>query len=310
MEEMCLPLLPGQVKEDAVRDVDSELPVPGEMDCETLQPACFVTCGGYVVNSFSRKGEQERTEVHIKGRWYVDSEEAVLGVQGFHGVHQRESFVDIIARYCPGILVSQRYMHPVIEIEVHQQAEDLRVDSFPLSVFHASKVPILEGKSNWCYILSVRRKDREITDWQDIISIVQEALVCRLAFQTDDAPYIVPLSYGYEVKDGKLVLYFHGAREGRKIDLIREGRAVGFELDTGYSILSGEKACDYTMDYRSVVGTGHVELIEDVEGKRYALNRLMDHYTQKSQWEYPDIMMKRTGAFRMVADTISAKEKK
>lgn len=156
----------------------------------------------------------------------------------------------------------------------------------------------------------MRRKDREIKDWQSVMDIVKEAQVCRLAFQTGSAPYIVPLSYGYEEKDGKLVLYFHGAREGRKIELIKEGLPVGFEMDTAGSIVSGEAACDYSISYRSVIGTGRVELIEDPEGKRYALNLLMSHYTSKSKWFFPDAMLKVTGAFRLAVDTLTAKEKK
>lgn len=156
----------------------------------------------------------------------------------------------------------------------------------------------------------MRRKDREITDWQRILDIVREAKVCRIAFQTGDAPYIVPLSYGWEEIDGKLSFYFHGARDGRKIELIKEGKAVGFELDAGASVTGGDAACDYSMDYRSVVGTGHVELITDNEGKRRALDLLMAHYTDKSGWHFPDAMLRVTGAFKLTVDTLSAKERK
>ena len=60
----------------------------------------------------------------------------------------------------------------------------------------------------------MRRKDKEIKDQQEIESILGKADVCRLAFSDNDIPYIVPVNYGYRDH----CLYFHSAKEGKKID--------------------------------------------------------------------------------------------
>mgnify|MGYP000039861671 CR=1 FL=1 len=59
----------------------------------------------------------------------------------------------------------------------------------------------------------MRRKDRELKDMADIVSIAKRETVCTVAFHDEPCPYLIPLNYGAEVEDGKLILYFHGAKE-------------------------------------------------------------------------------------------------
>ena len=65
----------------------------------------------------------------------------------------------------------------------------------------------------------MRRREKEITDIKSIEKIMFKAKVCRLALTQDNTPYIVPVCFGYNSK----VIYFHSAKEGKKIDIIRKG---------------------------------------------------------------------------------------
>jgi nitroimidazol reductase NimA-like FMN-containing flavoprotein (pyridoxamine 5'-phosphate oxidase superfamily) len=76
----------------------------------------------------------------------------------------------------------------------------------------------------------VRRKDREIKDTYGIREIIRECDCCRLAFPDGKSAYIVPLSFGYDEEEN--ALYFHGAAEGKKMDLVRQTGYAGFEMDT------------------------------------------------------------------------------
>ncbi|MDE6699351.1 MAG: pyridoxamine 5'-phosphate oxidase family protein, partial [Lachnospiraceae bacterium] len=67
----------------------------------------------------------------------------------------------------------------------------------------------------------MRRKDREINDIKTITSILDMCKTASIAMIDSDAPYVVPLSYGYEMKENILILYFHCAKEGRKIDILK-----------------------------------------------------------------------------------------
>jgi nitroimidazol reductase NimA-like FMN-containing flavoprotein (pyridoxamine 5'-phosphate oxidase superfamily) len=129
----------------------------------------------------------------------------------------------------------------------------------------------------------LRRKDKEITDKNEIESIIRKSLVCRLGLADNGMPYIVPLCFGY--KDNSL--YFHSAKEGRKIEIIKRNNAVCFEFDIDSEIKSGKDACAWGMKYRSVIGYGTATLIEDPEEKRKALDVIMAQYADGA-FEYSE----------------------
>ena len=84
----------------------------------------------------------------------------------------------------------------------------------------------------------MRRKDREITDFDEIVEIIKKCDACRLAFNDGDYPYIVPLNFGLNVVDGKQVeLYFHCATKGTKLDLIRKDNRATFEMDCNHNFI-------------------------------------------------------------------------
>ena len=102
----------------------------------------------------------------------------------------------------------------------------------------------------------MRRAERQVADEAGIRAILDRCQVCRLALWDEEGPYIVPLSYGYRWEDGGLKLYFHCAREGRKLDALRRNPRAAFEMDTGYTVVEAESACGYTCTYQSVTGMG------------------------------------------------------
>ncbi|MDD5220219.1 MAG: pyridoxamine 5'-phosphate oxidase family protein [Candidatus Bipolaricaulis sp.] len=120
----------------------------------------------------------------------------------------------------------------------------------------------------------MRRSDREIKDRATIDRVLHAATVCRLALCDGERPYIIPMSYGY---DGNC-LYFHCASQGRKLDLIRRNPNGGFEVDVGVEIVRGAAACSWGLRYQSVVGSGRVTVVADLEEKRRGLAALMAHY--------------------------------
>ena len=120
----------------------------------------------------------------------------------------------------------------------------------------------------------MRKKDREITDKNVLESIIHQSTVCRLAMNNSDYPYIVPLCFGY--RDN--TLYFHSAREGKKLDIIRRDNKVCFEFDIDHSLLKSDTPCKWSMAYRSVIGFGKASLIDESAAKRRALDIIMQHY--------------------------------
>jgi nitroimidazol reductase NimA-like FMN-containing flavoprotein (pyridoxamine 5'-phosphate oxidase superfamily) len=122
----------------------------------------------------------------------------------------------------------------------------------------------------------MRQSKREVTDRAEIDGIIMKASVCRLGMVDDGVAYIVPMNFGY---DGES-LYFHSAREGRKVDALRRSPRVCFEIEVDHGLVMGTEACDCTNDFESVMGEGTAELIDDAEGKRAALDIVMSHYSR------------------------------
>lgn len=129
----------------------------------------------------------------------------------------------------------------------------------------------------------MRRKDREITEFSEMIDVMKRCDVCRLALNDEEGyPYLLPLNFGLEEKDSSVTLYFHGAKEGKKYDLIRKDTKASFEMDCSHRLVLSEKedGCQCTMEYESVIGQGTIEILSDAEKKK-ALDLLMKQY-------YPD----------------------
>ena len=65
----------------------------------------------------------------------------------------------------------------------------------------------------------IRRKEQEIKDKQELISIVQKAEYVTIAMCSDNEPYLVTLNHGYD--RNKNCIYFYCAQEGKKIDILK-----------------------------------------------------------------------------------------
>lgn len=156
----------------------------------------------------------------------------------------------------------------------------------------------------------MRRKDREITDFSAMLAIVADCDCCRLGLAAEGVPYLVPLNFGYEVRDGVLMLYFHGAQEGRKLALLRRNPVAAFEMDTGHRLVTGQRAEDCTFAYRSVMGRGTVTFLEQEAEKRRGLERILAHYTCREYGPVEQSLLNATAVYCLRVKDWTAKEHK
>ena len=132
----------------------------------------------------------------------------------------------------------------------------------------------------------MRRKDREVTDPVQIREIVEKCKVCRIGLPEAEGVYIVPMNYGYRWEGDQLVLYFHGSREGKKMEMVRTNPAVGIEMDCDHELVEGRLACQHSYHYASIIGRGIAREITEPEEKLEALERIMKHQTGKDFDEF------------------------
>lgn len=123
----------------------------------------------------------------------------------------------------------------------------------------------------------MRRSDREITDFQELITVMRRCDVCRLALHDEPYPYILPLNFGLEVDGETVRLYFHGASTGTKYDLIAKNPLVSFEMDRGHALILDDEHGNCTMTYESVIGQGRIAVVPEADKER-ALRVLMAQY--------------------------------
>jgi nitroimidazol reductase NimA-like FMN-containing flavoprotein (pyridoxamine 5'-phosphate oxidase superfamily) len=149
----------------------------------------------------------------------------------------------------------------------------------------------------------MRRADKEITSKAAIEGIISRSLVCRLALADENQPYIVPLCFGY--KDNSL--YFHSAVQGKKIDIIKKNNRVCFEFDIDSEVIKADKACEWGLQYKSVVGFGQASFLEDSESKRRALDIIMKQYSGESS-AYPEAKLKHTVIIKVDIQHMTGKQ--
>ena len=152
----------------------------------------------------------------------------------------------------------------------------------------------------------MRRTDREITDLNKIIEIIKNNQCCRLGFIDQESVYIVPLNYGY-LYNNKHIFYFHGAKVGKKIDLIKQNNHIGFEIDNNHQLVEGKTPCQYSMKYQSIIGKGHIELIEDDEEKKLGLQLIMKNVAHQDV-TFNNQMISSVAVMKLIVDTLSCKE--
>ncbi len=92
------------------------------------------------------------------------------------------------------------------------------------------------------------------------------------------------MNFGY--KDD--CLYFHCAKTGKKIDILKKNNDVCFEVYIKYDIKNTGVPCNWSTKYTSVIGFGKGFFIEDLKEKQEALHIIVDHYAPGTFYEFPE----------------------
>ena len=113
------------------------------------------------------------------------------------------------------------------------------------------------------------RRERQVTDPERILQILDTAKVLHLGLAVDNEPYVVPMNYGYAMVDGKLTLYLHSAHRGKKLDMMRANPNVFFEMESGLVPFEGDVACRYGLAYSCLMGRGQAQKVEEMLSPDY-----------------------------------------
>lgn len=151
----------------------------------------------------------------------------------------------------------------------------------------------------------MRRSDRQITDFAEIVEVIKKCDVCRIALNDGGYPYIIPLNFGVKTEGEQITFYFHGAEEGKKYELIRRDNRVSFEMDCSHKLIVDKEGCRCTMGYESVVGRGRIEIVSEEE-KQEALRALMRQY-HEGEFPFRKEAADRTTVMKLSVEEVTGK---
>ncbi|MDO4941999.1 MAG: pyridoxamine 5'-phosphate oxidase family protein [Lachnospiraceae bacterium] len=154
----------------------------------------------------------------------------------------------------------------------------------------------------------MRRKDREITNFNKILEIVEECDIIRLGLADGDFPYIVPVNFAYENQNGQLYLYLHGAKAGRKYELLKRNPHCSFEMDIPLQMDCIVEKKDVTMRYRSVMGKAEIEFLEGEEKQRAIDDIIMNRYDETRHFDYNRKAVAATAVIKLKVMEITGKQ--
>lgn len=155
----------------------------------------------------------------------------------------------------------------------------------------------------------MRRKDREITDFKKIVEIISHCEVLRIGLCDGDFPYIIPVNFSYEVDEinESIIFYIHGAKAGRKYDLITKNQKCSFEMDNLIKIDYLYACHDITTRYESVMGTAKIEEIQESEKEHIMQEKILSRWEEAKNFPWNKDSLQRCAIFKIIVKSISCK---
>ena len=162
----------------------------------------------------------------------------------------------------------------------------------------------------------MRRTEYQIDDLNQWEQIVRTAPVGYLGMITPDGwPRVVPMNF---VVDDRTI-YFHGAADGEKFEVLKKSPRVTFSIDLAYSVIpsywiSKKNAGGATMYYKSALVKGRCIVVEDINEKVTVLKLLMEKYQNEGGYQELTAdsktyrgLLKATAIFRIDPENIDIK---
>lgn len=172
----------------------------------------------------------------------------------------------------------------------------------------------------------MRRKDREMST-EFGVEIIDKAEYAVVSMIDGEQAYGLPLSV---VRNGEH-LYFHSAKEGRKVEVLTKNPNISIvfvgdkKIPENYSYEELEEmdkdpakaiqfiSSVFTTEFESTIVTGEVEIVEDEDEKVLAMRTICEKYTPDKMKYFDGAInagLSRTYVYRVNIDNITSKRKK
>jgi uncharacterized protein len=160
---------------------------------------------------------------------------------------------------------------------------------------------------------NMRQANLECTDEGKINSFLTEKKTGYLGLTDQNIPYVVPLNYVWFEGD----IYFHGASEGRKVDIIGVNPSACFTVSEDLGTMTDPVPAKTDTAYMSVMIFGKIEKVVEWEKATSVMQVMLDKYvpgyyvqrlSQAHVEKYRSSLGSRTAVFRIKTESLTAKE--
>lgn len=111
-------------------------------------------------------------------------------------------------------------------------------------------------------------------------AILDEALVCHVAFARDGQPFVIPMVYAREGD----ALYLHGSTANRVLRALIGGAEACVTVTLIDGLVMARSAFHHSVNYRSVVLYGAAEEVTDAAERALAMRALIEHVAH-GRWD-------------------------
>jgi uncharacterized protein len=120
----------------------------------------------------------------------------------------------------------------------------------------------------------IRMKKRECTDREKIEGFLDMTETGYLGVSLADVPYVIPLNYVWY--EGNI--YFHGASEGRKMEILAKNSNVCFTVSASYGTMIDPVPAKTDTSYMSVMIFGKANIVTDLTKATSVMQKMLDKY--------------------------------
>ena len=117
------------------------------------------------------------------------------------------------------------------------------------------------------------RYDRYVYDHDIITAILELCDIVTVGFQDRKCPYLIPMNFGYDVTEKKLLIFVHCAKEGYKLKLIKNNPTVCLSF-SAWRNFPDRPYKGHVHDFRSVMAFGEIRLVDLETEPEYFKNAL------------------------------------
>lgn len=143
-----------------------------------------------------------------------------------------------------------------------------------------------------------------IEDQQQIEEILSASKFLHVALSDGDTPYIIPMSFGYQDN----VIYLHGSKRGKKIDILKKNCKVCFEAVLEGEVIPTQDICKYDVRYKSVIGEGQAQIVEDYNEKVKGLTILSEHYGKTGPFNFEESKVNAASIIKIDVQRMTGKQ--